>query len=256
MTTLALYSNKGGVGKTAAAVNLAYLAAQSGLATLICDLDPQASATFYFRVKPKLKAKVRGFSAGRKQIERSIKGTDFERLDLLPADFTHRNLDLAFVQRKRRTQRLRRVLEPLRKEYDLIILDCPPTINIVAENIFNASDNLLVPLIPTVLSVRTYAQLHAFLKESDYQADRVYTFLSFVDGRRRMHRELALWARQNISGMMQSVIPYLSYVEQMGIYRQPVPAFAPASPAATAYQLLWKEISQELFDERTKVAPW
>jgi chromosome partitioning protein len=59
MTTLALYSNKGGVGKTAAAVNLAYLAAQAGLSTLICDLDPQSSATFYFRVKPRLKRKAR-----------------------------------------------------------------------------------------------------------------------------------------------------------------------------------------------------
>lgn len=85
MTILALYSNKGGVGKTAAAVNLAYLAAQSGLETLIDDLDPQASTTFYFRVKPKLKPKACGLIRGRRKIEQSIKGTDFENLDLLPA---------------------------------------------------------------------------------------------------------------------------------------------------------------------------
>ena len=88
MTTLALYSNKGGVGKTAAAVNLAYLAAQSGLTTLICDLDPQASTTYYFRVKAKLKPKAKGLISGQKQIDRSIKGTDYEKLDLLPADFS------------------------------------------------------------------------------------------------------------------------------------------------------------------------
>ena len=96
MTTLALYGNKGGVGKTAAAVNLAYLAAQSGRSTLICDLDPQSSTTYYFRVKPKLKRKARGFERGGKPIFRSIKGTDYENLDLLPADFTHRNLDIVF----------------------------------------------------------------------------------------------------------------------------------------------------------------
>ena len=94
MTTLALYSNKGGVGKTATAVNLAYLAAQSGKTTLICDLDPQASATFYFRVKPRLKRKAQGFVKVGKPIDRSIKGTDYEGLDLLPADFSHRNLDI------------------------------------------------------------------------------------------------------------------------------------------------------------------
>ena len=73
MTTLALYGNKGGVGKTAAAVNLAYLAAQSGRSTLICDLDPQSSTTYYFRVKPKLKRKARGFERGGNQYSGVLK---------------------------------------------------------------------------------------------------------------------------------------------------------------------------------------
>ena len=248
MKTLALFSSKGGVGKTAAAVNLAYLAAQSGLMTLICDLDPQASTTYYFRVKPKLKPKARGLVRGRKQVDRSIKGTDYENLDLLPADFTHRNLDLTFNSRRRRKQRLRMTLEPLGKEYDLIILDSPPTINIVAENIFNAVDHLLVPLIPTTLSVRTHAQLQTFLNENNYRSIGVYTFFSLVDGRKKMHRELAAWVRDNFDGVLQSTIPYLSHVEQMGIYRQPVQAFAPSSPASKAYQDLWKEIYEELLN--------
>jgi cellulose biosynthesis protein BcsQ len=250
MTTVALYSNKGGVGKTAAAVNLAYLAAQSGLATLICDLDPQGSTTFYFRVKPKLKVKARGLVKGRKQLDRSIKGTDYENLDLLPADFTHRNLDITFNQQKQRKQRLDMALDPLKKEYDLIILDCPPTINILAENIFNAADNLLVPLIPSTLSIRTHSQLLSFLKENKFRTGGVYTFFSFVDGRKKMHREMAAVARQSFDGVLQGTIPYLSHVEQMGIYREPVPAFAPASAASKAYQDLWQEIYKELFDEQ------
>ena len=250
MTTLALYSTKGGVGKTAAAVNLAYLAAQSGIRTLICDLDPQASTTFYFRVKPKLKPKAKGLVRGGKQLDRSIKGTDYENLDLLPADFSHRNLDLKFNSQKRRKKRLGMILEPLREEYDLIILDSPPTINIVAENIFNAADHLLVPLIPTSLSVRTHEQLLTFLNQDTYRSLGVYTFFTFVDGRRKLHRELAAWARDNFDGILQTIIPYLSHVEQMGIHRQPVPVFAPASPASVAYQHLWEEIYQELLDER------
>ena len=249
MTILALYSNKGGVGKTAAAVNLAYLAAQSGLMTLICDLDPQASTTFYFRVKPKLKPKARGLVGKHKPIDHSIKGTDFENLDLLPADFTHRNLDITYNGRRRRKHRLGMTLKPLRKEYDLIILDSPPTINILAENIFNAADHLLVPLIPSTLSIRTHSQLLSFLKENKYQSDRVHSFFTFVDGRKKMHRELATWARDNFNGVLHSAIPYLSHVEQMGIYRQPVPAFAPASLASVAYQDLWNEIYKVLLNE-------
>jgi len=187
---------------------------------------------------------------GHKQIERSIKGTDYENLDLLPADFSHRNLDITFNQQRKRKQQLRRTLDPLRKEYDLIILDTPPTINILAENIFNAADHLLVPLIPSTLSVRTHIQLLSFLKENKYRSDEVYTFFSFVDGRKKMHRELAAWAWENFDGVLRSPIPYLSHVEQMGIYRQPVPAFAPASPASKAYQDLWEEINRKLLNER------
>ncbi len=165
MTTLALYSNKGGVGKTTAAVNLSYLAAQAGAKTLICDLDPQSSATYYFRVKPKLKFGAKGFVKGGKQINKSIKGTDYENLDLLPADFALRNLDAVFGKFKRPKERLNKILKPLKSEYDLVILDCPVTISILAENIFNAVEFILVPLIPTTLSVRTYKQLLSFCRK-------------------------------------------------------------------------------------------
>lgn len=249
MTTLALYSNKGGVGKTAAAVNLAYLAAQTGSPTLICDLDPQSSTTYYFRVKPKLRGKAKGFSKGGKAIDRSIKGTDYENLDLLPADFTHRNLDITFADLKKPKMRLKRIIEPLKDEFEFIILDCPPTINILAENIFNAVDVILVPLVPTTLSMRTHQQLLSFLKKSDYETSRVYAFLSMVDRRKKLHQQLALEVQQGFDRFLHSSIPYLAVVEQMGIYREPVPAFAPNSRAAKAYQALWAEIQQEIYGE-------
>ncbi len=251
MTTLALYSNKGGVGKTAAAVNLAYLAAQSGHSTLICDLDPQSSTTYYFRVKPKLKRKARGFTRRTRHLNRSIKGTDYEKLDLLPADFTHRNLDITFGSLRRSKYRLDMVLKPYRKEYDLIVLDCPPTINILAENIFNTADYLLVPLIPTILSIRTHEQLLDFLKENRYKSKKVYAFLSMVDGRKRMHQEISASLLGKFDGILHTLIPYLSVVEQMGVYREPVPAFAPGSPGTRAYQALWEEIQQKMLDQRS-----
>ncbi len=250
MTTLALYSNKGGVGKTATAVNLAYLAARSGYQTLLADLDPQGAATYYFRVKPKLKRRARGLSGKAGPLDDSIKATDFERLDLLPADFSHRNLDIAFDRQKRSRQRLDIAFRHFREEYDLIILDCPPTINIVAENIFNASDRLLVPLIPTTLSVHSHEQLLLFLADEGRSAKRVHSFFSMVDARRSLHQQIMTSLRARFDGILRSSIPYLAQIEQMGIHRAPAPAFAPKSRAARSYEALWAEIHEKLLKDR------
>lgn len=249
MTTLALYSNKGGVGKTATSVNLSYLAVQSGIKTLICDLDPQSSTTYYFRIKPKIKRGARGFIRGGKQIGKSIKGTDYENLDLLPADFSHRNLDVAFDKLKRPKQRLSKIIDPFKDEYDLIILDCPSTINILADNIFNAVDYALVPLIPTTLSIRTHRQLRSFCKKNKYNSFKIYTFFSMVDGRKKMHHELMAKVSKEFNGVLQSHIPYLSQIERMGIHREPVAAFSPNSVASKSYKNLWEEVQTIIFSK-------
>jgi cellulose biosynthesis protein BcsQ len=246
MTTLALYSNKGGVGKTAAAVNLSYLAAQTGSRTLICDLDPQSSATYYFRVKPKLKSGAKRFIKGGKQVEKSIKGTDYKNLDLLPADFSHRKLDLTFNKLNRSKRRLRKILDPFKNKYDLIILDCPVTISILAENIFNAVDYTLVPLIPTTLSVRTHRQLLSFCKKNKYDIDKIYSFFSMVDKRKKMHRSLMTTVSKEFNGILPSAIPYLSQIERMGIQREPVAAYLPESVASKSYQSLWENIQDTI----------
>ena len=245
MTVLALYSNKGGVGKTAAAVNLSYLAAQSGWKTLLIDLDPQSSATFYLRVKPKLKARARGLTTKGAPIEKSIKGSDYPNLDILPADFSHRQLDLTFDQFKKRRRQLARVFKPLSKEYDLLIIDAPPTINLLAENIFEVADALLVPIVPTPLSVRTYGQLQEFLQKTEIDTS-LWSFLSMVDRRKKLHRKLAASLPMEIPCLLSASIPLLSTVERMGIYREPAPAFAPQSRAAAAYQALWLELEARL----------
>jgi cellulose biosynthesis protein BcsQ len=244
---MAVYSNKGGVGKTATAVNLSYLAAQNGAKTLICDLDPQSSATYYFRVKPKLKFGAKGFIKGGKPVNKSIKGTDYDNLDLLPADFSLRNLDVTFDKLKHSKQRLSNILDPLRHEYDLIIVDCPVTINILAENIFNAADYTLVPMIPTTLCVRTHRQLISFCKKNKYDVNKIYTFYSMVDRHKRMHRELMVKASKEFNGVLPSPIPYLSEIEKMGIRREPVTAFAPGSVASQSYQHLWNKIQGTIF---------
>jgi chromosome partitioning protein len=233
--TLATYSIKGGVGKTSAAVNLGALSAGDGRRTLIWDLDPQGAATFLFRVKPKVKGGGRKLVRGRRDPLDVVKGTDIEGLDLLPADFSYRHLDIVLDGAKRPRAGLRDVLDRLREEYDIAILDCPPSISLVSEGVFAASDLLLVPLVPSTLSVRTYEQLREFLARGP--APDLLPFLSMVDRRKRMHRELA----EELADVAGIAIPNASAVEQMGARRAPLVVTQPRSPAARAYAALWEQ---------------
>ena len=134
---------------------------RDGARTLLWDLDPQGASTYLFRVKPKVRGGGRKLVRLKSDPARLIKGTDHEGLDLLPADFSYRHMDLALERFKRPTRRLARVLEPLRGEYDYVFLDCPPSISLVSESVFEAADALLVPIIPATLSSRTFDQLEA-----------------------------------------------------------------------------------------------
>ena len=241
MAIIAVYNIKGGVGKTATSVNLSYLSAASGNQTLLCDLDPQGSASYYFRVKPAKKFSANKFLKGGKHIERSIRGTDYDNLDILPADFTYRNLDLALDEIKKSRQRLRKVLKPLTREYDHLFLDCPPNITLLSENLFYAADIMLIPFIPTTLSMLSFSKLLDFFKQSNLNKKKLFVLFSMVEKRKKIHQEMM----QRFKGrkrILNNAIPYLADVEKMGIYRQPVPAFQPNSVAGRAYANLWTEL--------------
>jgi cellulose biosynthesis protein BcsQ len=247
MRIVGSYNIKGGVGKTAAAVNLAYAAAREGMRTLVWDLDPQGAATYYFRVKPRVKGGGKALVKGRRELDSVVKGTDFENLDLLPADFSYRNMDLVLEDNKKPTKRLLRLLRPLSEEYDLVFLDCPPSISLVSENIFRAADVLLVPMIPTTLSARTLSQLMEFIEGHAALGDLiVMPFFSMVDRRKRMHRDLIEQLPQDYPGILATAIPYASEVERMGLHRMPLAAYAPSNAAAVAYDALWRELRRAL----------
>ena len=246
MKTIAIYNIKGGVGKTASAVNLSFLASLDGANTLLWDLDPQGAASFYCRIKAEVEGGGKKLIEGKSDIEEAVRGTDYENLDLLPADFSLRNLDAAFYKLRRSKKRLKKILNPFRVEYDLIILDCPVTISILADNIFNAVDYTLVPLIPTTLSVRTYRQLLAFCQKNKYAVNRIYAFFSMVDRHKKMHKELMAAVAGEFNGVLQSFIPYLAQIEKMGIHRAPVAVFAPRSVASKSYQNLWHKVQETM----------
>ncbi|HFQ89132.1 MAG TPA: ParA family protein [Desulfobulbus sp.] len=245
MSVIAVYNIKGGVGKTATSVNLSYLSACQGNRTLLCDMDSQGSATYYFRIRPAKKFNTRKLLKGGKHIDRNIRGTDYPGLDLLPADFSYRNIDIALDDLKKSRQRISKILKPLREEYDHIFLDCPPNVTLLSENIFHAADRILVPLIPTTLSHLALGQLLDFLKEIGQDRGKVLVFFSMVEKRKKMHGEMMRLLRDE-PGVLPCGIPFLADVEKMGIYRQPVAAMLPNSAAAESYRVLWDAICGEL----------
>ncbi len=241
---ISLYSIKGGVGKTAACVNLAYLSAKEGLNTLLCDLDPQGASSYYFRIKASKNFNTKKFLKGGKALDENIKATDYDNLDLLPSKLSHRNMDIELGSLKNSKKKFKSILNELSKEYEIIFLDCPPGITLLSENIFNSSDIILVPVIPTTLSIRTYDKLIKFFKKEKLDRSKIYAFFSMVEIRKSMHRDSMTQLSNEIKNLLGSQIPYRSNVEKMGIYRKPLNDYEPFSPAAFAYSTLWNEIKQ------------
>ena len=251
MRIFATYNIKGGVGKTTTAVNLAYLAAESGLRTLLWDLDPQGAASFMFRIKPRVKGGGRALISGKRALDHAVKGTDFDNLDLIPADFTYRNMDLlldsvaakaADTPGGKPARKLAKLLAPLAADYDAVFLDCPPSVSLVSENVLHAADVIVVPLIPTTLSVRTLDQLSDFVAEFNGSRPALLAFFSMVDRRKKLHREIIEQLTAERPEVAKTAIPSLSVIETMSVERAPVTVFAPASSAAKAYRSLWAEL--------------
>ena len=249
MKIIACYSNKGGVGKTAIAVNLAYSLASSGLRTLLCDLDPQGASSFYFRVKPSKKLTEAAFFKDADKFSAAIRGSDYENLDILPASMNFRDFDVFLSGMRNSTSRLEKTLKGVRKDYDAIVLDCPPSISMLSENIFRSADLILIPVIPTTLSQRTFEQLLDFFRENDLPAKKLRGFFSMVQSVKSLHGEtIDTMTAAHGKRFLKTRIPFSTDVERMGVQRAPVVATAPGSTAGGAYAALALEVL-DLADE-------
>lgn len=243
MITVALYNLKGGVGKTASCVNFAYLAAKDGFKTLLWDIDPQGSTTFYYKVKPKGVSGIKKLISKDAKLESVIMATDYENLEIIPADASAKSFDIMVEEMKGNKTRLKSILKQLEDEYDFVFIDCPPGFSALSENIFSAADVVLMPIIPTTLSVRTYNMIKDYFKEKDLDSSKMMCFFTMTDLRKNMHNEIMDLLYKD-KKFFQNYVPYLSDVEKMGIHRQPIEEFARSSSAAKAYHELWTEIKE------------
>lgn len=245
MSAIAFYNLKGGVGKTTAAVNIAYLAAASGRRVLLWDLDPQGASSFIFRVRARVGSlRSKTFDCGAAFAD-AIKETDYRNLDLLPADFSYRKFDRVLDELGKPVRVMRTLLDTLGTDYDLVLLDCPAGFSLLTEAVLETVDLSLVPTIPTPLSVQTLARILKWADRRESSAS-LAPFFSMVDRRKTLHRRACDWSMDHRGSFLQTQIPSASVVEQMTVRRVPLPEFAERDAASTAFADLWSEVRVRL----------
>jgi cellulose biosynthesis protein BcsQ len=247
MKSVVLSHSKGGVGKTTAAVNLAYLGGQAGHSTLLVDLDAQGAASYILRVDGVVGAKAKKLAAGKRSVTAAIVASDYPNLDVLPASQSLRKLDLLLEGRKAKKDGqdgLARLLERFGREHDLVVVDAPAGIHLEVERIAWPVDLVLVPLVPSPLAVTAFRDFRAFL-EKRVPDVTIAAFFSMMDRRKRLHNDTyaAVGAEP---GVWDVAVPYASVVERMAARRAPLPSFTHTGAAVESFQRLYGLVAQAL----------
>ena len=180
---------------------------------------------------------------GEMDLATAIQPSAYENLDIIPADLSARHADILLNEMKQSKKKISAILSTIKNEYDIVFLDCPPGISVLHDAVFAGVDWILMPNIPTTLSIRSFESVLNYFKENDLDTSKLKCFFSMVDHRKNLHHEVINEFYKD-KLFFKSYIPYLSDVEKMGVHESPLETFAASSYAAQCYKDLWKEIKQ------------
>lgn len=241
MAVIAIYSVKGGVGKTTLAADMAYrCAAIGGHRTLLWDLDPQGGSGYLYQADPRRVGRAASLFHREGKPKDLIEPTQYKGLDLLQSDDSLRSLPLQFARIGHRTK-LANLIALLRARYRRIVLDCPPMMNEVSEQIIAAADVIVCPVTASPLARRALGQVRSEVKRAAGSHPPILPVLSMYDVRRTKHREISEGEAKG-----WPTIPQSSLVEQAAWHRKPLPEFANWSEASRSMGRLYAAVEVKM----------
>jgi len=251
---IAVANQKGGVGKTTTAVNLSACLAALGRRVLLFDLDPQANATSGVGLE-----KIEGASAyrvllGEGSLLDKIKPTAFDHLSVVPSEVDLCAADLELARMENHLLRLAGVLQPVRESgrFDIVLVDCPPSLGILTLNAFAASDGLLVPLQCEYYSLEGISMMHRVLGQLRTAGvnpglDILGVVMTMFDGRTKLCNEVVSEVRNQLgTRVFETVIPRSTRLAEAPSFGKPIIHYDKYSSAAAAYELLAQEFLKRL----------
>ncbi len=252
MTVLAVANQKGGVGKTTTAVNLGAALAELGRQTLLLDLDPQANATSALGFdKRRMEKSIYEAMIGQADAASVVQSTQWSGLSIIPSTIRLAGAEIEMVGLMAREQRLRRIIEPLRGDFDVVLVDCSPSLGLLTVNALTAADGILIPIQCEYLALEALGQLTSTLELiRDNLNPRLHLagiVMTMFDARTNLSQQVVEQVRTHFpNDVFQTVVPRSVRLSEAPSYGQPITAYDPTSRGAAAYRSLATELLPRL----------
>jgi chromosome partitioning protein len=254
---ISLVNQKGGVGKTTSSINIASALSKREKKVLLIDLDPQGNCSTGLGVKKELfhSANIYHCLLGSKNIKDCIYSTSNDLLDLMPSDINLSATELDLANEMARESRLKNSLEEIKGVYDIIIIDCPPSLSLLTINALNASTHYIVPMLPEMYSLEGFSHIQRTTqKVQQFLGNPIINLgvlLTMVDKRNNLHKEMSTYLRNNIkSYMFENVIPRNIKLSEAVNFGKSIFDYNKKAIGALAYELVAEELLNQVGEDK------